>query len=307
MTDFLNTLWQHGSNWLHTAIFTLGDTPVTTIGLFRVVVILSIAWGLSRLSQNMLKRVAAHWSGMSAASLYSFGRVFHYVILTLGLVIGLSTIGVDFTNIALMLSALGVGIGFGLQGMVANFVAGLIILFERHLKVGDFVELESGIVGEVREIRMRATRITTNDNIDILVPNSEFVNGRVTNWTLNEAYRRMHVNFGVAYGSDKNKVRDAVLAAATRVPFTLTGVAQREPQVWFVKFGDSSLEFELIVWLTPEAVKRPGAVQAAYLWEIHTALEENHIEVPFPQRDLHLRSILGLNDEEAREWLQRNK
>ncbi len=113
------------------------------------------------------------------------------------------------------------------------------------------------------------------------------------NWTLDEAYRRIHAPFGVAYGSDKEKVRAAVLEAAERVPYTLRGVAGREAQVWFVRFGESSLDFELVVWLTAEAVKRPGRVQAAYLWEIHSALERHGIEVPFPQRDLHLRSVLA--------------
>ena len=163
------------------------------------------------------------------------------------------------------------------------------------------------MVGEVREINMRSTRITTNDNIDILVPNSEFVNGRVVNWTLDEAYRRIHVPFGVAYGSDKDTVRQAVLEAAERVPYTLRGVEGRIPQVWFVKFGDSSLDFELVVWLIPEAVKRPSMVQAAYLWEIHTSLSEHNLEVPLPQRDVHFRSVFGLKDELARKWLDQSR
>ena len=290
-----------------TGLFSIGNTPVTTVGLLRVLLILALAWALSRLVRASLDRVARRWTGVNRASLYTLGRVLHYILLALGLAIGLSTIGVDFTNLALLFGALGVGIGFGLQNLVADFVAGIVILFERHLKVGDFVELESGITGEVREIRIRATRITTNDNIDILVPNAEFVNGRVINWTLDEAYRRIHVPFGVAYGSDKDKVRAAGLEAAGRVPYTLKGIASRAPQVWFIRFGDSSLDFELVVWLTPEAVKRPSAVQAAYLWEIHSALEQHGIEVPFPQRDLHLRSVLGLKDEAARTWLERRE
>ena len=183
--------------------------------------------------------------------------------------------------------------------MISNFVAGLIILFEKSLKVGDFVELESGVTGEVKEINMRSTLITTNHNIDILVPNSEFVGGRVINWTLREAYRRTHVPFGVAYGTDKELVRKAALEAADNVQWTLTTSKARKPQVWFVEFGDSSLNFELVVWLTPDAVKRPGAVMAAYLWEIETKLNEYGIEVPFPQRDLHLRSAFGMKDDAA--------
>lgn len=138
--------------------------------------------------------------------------------------------------------------------------------------------------------------ITTNDNIDILVPNSEFVSGRVTNWTLREAHRRLRIPFGVAYGTDKNLVRQAALEAAESVPFTFTGSKAREPQVWLVGFGDSSLNFELVVWLTQDAVKRPGSVLAAYNWAIETALGNHEIEIPFPQRDLHLRSYFGQKD-----------
>ena len=299
--------WRQLLGWLDTTLFNIGTSPVTATGLLRVLLIVAVAWVLSRIVRSTLDRISGHWPGMHRASLYALGRVVHYILLALGVIIGLATIGVDFTNLALLLSALGVGIGFGLQSMVANFVAGIVILFERHLKMGDFVELESGVTGEVREIRMRATRITTNDNIDILVPNSEFVNGRVINWTLDEAFRRIHVPFGVAYGSDKEKVRTGVLEAADRVPYTLKGISGRAPQVWFVKFGESSLDFELIVWLTPEAVKRPSAVQAAYLWEIHDTLEQHGIEIPFPQRDLHVRSVLGLKGEAARAWMEQRR
>jgi small-conductance mechanosensitive channel len=264
------------------------------------VLILTIALWLSRIIRKTIQRVGERRGGLNQSSLYTFGRLVHYLILTIGIIIGLSSIGIDFTKFALFASALGVGIGFGLQTLISNFVAGLIILFEKSLKVGDFVELESGVTGEVKEINMRSTLITTNDNIDILVPNSEFVGGRVINWTLREAYRRLRVPFGVAYGTDKNMVKKAVLEAAENVPWTLTKSKARQPQVWFVEFGDSSLNFELVVWLTPEAVKRPGAVTAAYLWEIESKLAEYGIEIPFPQRDLHLRSVFGLKDDDAR-------
>lgn len=272
------------------SLFTINETPVTLLGLFRILVILAIAWWLSKLVRHALERFGQRNEAMNRAALYTTGRLFHYVILTIGIFIGLSSIGLDFTKLALFVSALGVGLGFGLQAIFSNFVAGLIILFERSLKVGDFVELESGVHGEVREINIRSTLITTNDNIDILVPNSEFVSGRVINWTLREAHRRLRIPFGVAYGTDKELVKKAALEAAAAVPYTLTSPARRRPQVWLVEFGDSSLNFELVVWLTPEAVSRPATVHAAYTWEIETALKKYGIEIPFPQRDLHLRS-----------------
>lgn len=282
---------------LGATLFEVNETPVTALGLLRVLLILTISLWLSRIIRRAIKHIGERNEDINQSSLYTVGRLIHYVIITIGIIIGMSTIGIDFTKFALFASALAVGIGFGLQTLISNFVAGLIILFEKSLKVGDFVELESGVTGEVRDINMRSTLVTTNDNIDILVPNSEFVGSRVINWTLRDAYRRAHISFGVAYGTDKDLVRKAVLEAAGNVQWTLTSDAKRQPQVWFVEFGDSSLNFELVVWLTPEAVKRPGAVQAAYLWEIESKLAEYNIEIPFPQRDLHLRSAFGAKDE----------
>ena len=303
MNETVEFTWESVLAVLNAGLFSIGSTPISALGILRVAVIVAVFVFISRVVRRTLTHVASRRPEIHPASLYALGRIVHYALLVIGVLFGFSTIGVNFTNIAVLFGALGVGIGFGLQSVVANFVAGLIILFERPLKIGDFVELESGVHGEVREIRMRATRITTNDNVDILVPNSEFVGGRVINWTLDEANRRMRVPFGVAYGSDKEKVRTAVLEAADRVPHTLKGVPHRAPQVWFVNFGASSLDFQLVVWLTAEAVKRPSTVQAAYLWEIHSALEQHRIEVPFPQRDLHLRSMFGLTQEQAQAWL----
>jgi len=282
--------WESFTGWLGKPLFEIGEVSVTSTGLIRLVVILVVAWWLSRLVQVAMNRLAAHRPNFNRASLYTVNRVLHYTVLTLGFAIALSSVGIDLSKFALFASALGVGVGFGLQNLISNFVAGLMLLFEKSLKVGDFIELESGISGEVREINIRSTLITTNDNIDIVVPNSVFVNGHVTNWTMRDVIRRIHVPFGVAYGSDKELVRKAALEAADAVPHTLTGIATRQPQVWLTAFGDSSLNFELIVWLTSEAVKRPGAVQADYLWAIETALHKYGVEIPFPQRDLHIRS-----------------
>jgi small-conductance mechanosensitive channel len=291
--DLAGSSWEQVMRWIQTSLFEIGGTPVTAIDIFRMLVILTIAWWVSKLVRRALQGIAAKRQSVNTGSIYTLSRILHYIILAVGIMIALSSIGIDFTKFALFASALGVGIGFGLQTLVSNFVAGLIILFEKSLKIGDFVELESGVTGEVREINMRSTLVTTNDNIDIVVPNSEFVNGRVTNWTMREAYRRVHIPFGVAYGTDKELVRKAALEAANDVSLTLTTNRLREPQLWFVEFGDSSLNFELVVWLNPDAVKRPGAVNARYLWEIDDKLRKYAIEVPFPQRDLHLRSVLG--------------
>jgi len=295
------------SEWLNATLVEINEVPVTSLGLLRVLFIITIAWLISKLLRQGLGKLGKRKDGVSASALYTLGRVVHYIILVVGVIIGLSSIGIDFTKFALFASALGVGIGFGLQTLISNFVAGLIILFERSLKVGDFVELSSGLVGEVKEINMRSTLVTTNDNVDILVPNSEFVNSQVTNWTLRDTQRRIHIPFGVAYGTDKDLTKKAVLEAAYEVTWTLNDKKNRQPQVWFVQFGDSSLNFELVVWLKPEAVKRPSAVQAAYLWEIDTKLKKYGIEIPFPQRDLHVRSVFGQKDDAGWSLLDKYK
>ena len=286
----MQAFWKSFLDWLGRPLFDLGEVAITTGGLLRLAVIITVASWLSRLVQVAMSRVATYRPNLNQASLYALNRLLHYTELTLGLTIGLASIGLDLSKFALFASALGVGVGFGLQNLISNFVAGLVLLFEKSLKVGDFIELESGISGEVREINFRSTLVTTNDNIDIVVPNSVFVNGHVMNWTMRDVSRRIHVPFGVAYGSDKTLVRRAALEAANTLQHTLTGVEARQPQVWLTAFGDSSLNFELVVWLTSDAVKRPGAVQAEYLWAIETGLGTYGVEIPFPQRDLHIRS-----------------
>jgi len=277
-------------HWFEHEIFTVGETAITYGSVARLLFILIITYVVSRVLQNALRRFASYRKSMAQSSVYALTRITHYVVMLVGFLVAVSSVGIDLTKFAIFASALGIGVGFGLQNLISNFTAGIMLLFEKTLKVGDFVELESGVTGEVKEINIRSTIITTNDNIDIIVPNSEFVSGRVTNWTMRDTYRRIHVPFGVAYGTDKELVRKAVLEAAERVPHTLQDGTHKPPQVWFVEFGDSSLNFELVAWLKPEAVNRPGAVKAAFLWEIHTSLEEYKIEVPFPQRDLHIRS-----------------
>ena len=219
-------------------------------------------------------------------------RLAKYVLIVVGVLVAAGLMGIPLTQFAVLAGAIGVGLGFGLQAIFSNFVSGLILLFDRSLRVGDFVELESGVHGEVTDIGIRATRIMTNDNIDVLVPNAEFVTGRVVNWTLGDNMIRLHVPFGVDYGVDKDLVKKAALEAAKEVPFTLTGQDRRKPQVWLVEFAESSLNFELVVWLTAEATKRPGAVKAAYIWALDNALRQYGIGVPFPTTDLNIRSLV---------------
>ena len=271
-------------------LFSIGEAPVTGGDILRVLLIMVFAMLLSRGIRAAIRRVGDSESSGTQASLYTVGRLTHYVIIVFAVFIALSSIGLTFGNLALVAGALSVGIGFGLQSIVNNFVSGLIILFEHSLRVGDYIELDTGLTGTVKSINVRSTLINTNDNIDIVVPNSEFVTARLTNWTLGERILRVRIPFGVAYGSDKELVRQAALEAAAEVPYTLTNMKGREPDAWLTEFGDNSLNFLLLVWVNRQGARRPTRTRSAYLWALESKLSEYGIEIPFPQRDLHLRS-----------------
>jgi small-conductance mechanosensitive channel len=282
----LETLWA----WIYTPWITIGETDITLARLAGLVFILVAVWWLSSLLEKGLRRVAMRGHHQAASStVYAFTRLVRYVVWIVGTLVGLNYLGFNLASLAFLGGAIGLGIGFGLQNIFSNFISGIIILVEKTLKIGDFVDLQSGVRGTVEEIGMRYTRISTNDHVDILVPNSEFINGRVTNWTFYDRNRRIRVDFGVAYGSDKEQVREAGIAAARSVQGVLLDDAY-PIDVRLVKFGDSSLDFEILAWVGPEAIARPGGTHARILWALETELAKRGIEIPFPQRDLHIRS-----------------
>lgn len=264
-----------------------------TIGglCFAVFIFFSVLF-ISGILQSGLRKILEKSHRSSPPQIYTLTRVVHYLMIGLAIILTGSALGINYSKLTLIAGALSVGIGFGLQNVVSNFISGIMIMFERSLKIGDFIELESGLFGEVVEMNIRSTLIRTSDNVDILVPNSEFVSGRVTNWTLTEAVRRFRIPFGVAYGTDKELVKTAALEAAANVKWTLHDKEHnRWPSVWMTEFGDSSLNFTLAVWVSAEVVKRPSSLMSDYLWALDDAFRKYHIEVPFPQRDLHLKTM----------------
>lgn len=276
----------------------IGGATITLAGVATGLVIFLVAWLLSRLVSRALCRLRER-STRSAGSLYVLEKLASYGLIVVGVFAALSAAGLNLSSLAVFAGALGIGVGLGLQGVVKEFVSGLFLIFDRMISVGDYVEIDQEVRGSIAEIGPRATRIRSNDNVNIIVPNSAFIEGRVTNWTLKGDTRRLHVPFSVAYGADRAKVREAVLAAARASPFTLPETEARKSQVWLVGFGESGLDFELLVWPTREAVKRPAAMHAAYTWAIADALEAACIEIPFPQTDLRLRSVFGREGDAA--------
>jgi small-conductance mechanosensitive channel len=283
--------------YLDITLFHIGDTPVTIGSIIKMLLVLAFGFALSWFIRHLLKRLEGRRQFAQSPVAYTLGRLTHYLIILIAVFAAFGSIGLDFSNFALIAGALSVGIGFGLQSIVNNFVSGLILLFEGSLRVGDYIEMEGDVRGVVKEINTRATVINTNDSLDVVVPNSQFVTNKLTNWTLREPMARFRIEFGVAYGSDKEIVRTAALEAASKVDYVIHHNPGREPEVWLVNFGDSALVFQLLAWVSKAGVRRPHRVRAAFMWELETQLREAGIEIPFPQRDLHLRSGFTPSDQ----------
>jgi len=263
----------------------LGDTQFTFGTLVKIffwlLLVLVVDWLLRRfIVHRLLKRTR-----FDVSLQYAIGKIAGYIFVTLGFFIALEVNGVNLSSLAVIAGAIGVGVGFGLQNIINNFVSGLIILAERPITIGDRVEVGS-VAGQVTKISLRSTTVVTNDNIAIIVPNSDFISHAVTNWSHGDPRVRIRLPVGVAYGTDPEKLRNILLEVAKEHPKVLADPA---PDVFFNGFGDSSLNFELAVW-TAEMSSKPRRFRSELYYAMEKKLRENKIEVPFPQRDLHLRS-----------------
>lgn len=266
-------------------LFKLGTRQVTVqmlvlLLLLVTTVIVASGWFKRVLVQRVLARTA-----LDPGVRESIGAIARYVFVTVGLLVVFQTVGIDLSTLTVIAGALSVGIGFGLQTITNNLISGLIILFERPIKVGDRI-LVDGVDGDVVDISIRATTVRTSDNIAIIVPNSQFISSTVTNWSHTDRVVRFRIPIGVSYDADVDRVREVLLGVAAAHPGVLADPA---PAVAFVAFGDSSLDFELGLWTT-EYVGRPALFRSEINYAIWRAFKENDIEIPFPQRDLHVRS-----------------
>ena len=277
-------------DFLQYPVFPLGKEDVTLASLLFLVISLILLFYLSSKFRNLLQnRILARYN-IDIGVRQAISTIVRYIILVLGLVIIIQSAGIDLSFLAIMAGALGVGIGFGLQNITNNFVSGLVILFERPVKVGDRIELTNPagdtISGDVINISARASTIMTNDNIAIIVPNSNLISSTVINWSYNDRKVRFRFPVGVHYKEDPEKVRKLL----TEVALENDGVLKTPPpDVQFHEFGDSSLNFLLRVW-TSKYIQRRGYLQSQLYYAIHKKFKEHNIEIPYPQRDLHLRS-----------------
>jgi small-conductance mechanosensitive channel len=264
---------------------TLGQQEFSVLDfLLLIVQLVALIIGAGALTNFLQRRILSHIVGINRGVREAVAIVIKYGFIALGAIVLLQLWGIDFSSLALLASALGVGIGFGFQDIAKNFGSGLVLVFERPIQIGDFIQIGDSM-GTVERIGARSTEIKTLDQVSVIVPNSHLLEQEVTNWSHRNPISRLRVPVGVAYSSDPAVVRDILMEAGRNHPNTLATPA---PNVFFTEFGDSSLNFELLVWIAEPA--KQIQIRSDLYFQIERMLRQHDIEIPFPQRDLHVRS-----------------
>ncbi len=271
-------------------LFMINDVPVSLFKLLVAILIFMLGVYIAGHYKVQISKLTLRSASMSMSTRTLIANIGYYFIVTLSMVLTLNFLGINLSSIAFIAGALSVGIGFGLQNIVSNFVSGIILMFERNVKIGDYVELSSELKGRISDIRMRSTTVTTGNNIDIIVPNKSFIENNVINWTMNDELRRFDIPFGVAYGSDPQQVIDLITDAVNKSGFEdIYSAPGRQTRVVMVGMGSSSVDFELLVWLVGGESLFPKRSISRFMMLIYNTLNANGIAIPFPQMDVHLK------------------
>ncbi len=271
-------------------LVTLGETVITVWSvLYLLVLLLLLVWGTG-IVRNLLVRALRRGDRMELGVAQAISSIVRYALVAVGLLVVIQTAGIDLTTFNVLAGAVGIGVGFGLQTIAANFISGLILLIGRPIKVGDRIEMgggeTDGVSGEVTHIGARATTILTNDSISIIVPNSHFVDQPVVNWSHTDRRVRFRISVQVAYGTDVREVERILLEVAQANP----DVLPRPPStVRFLEFADSGVTMQLLVWST-SLIHRRGLLVSNLNFAIYDAFAKRGIEIPFPQRVVHMRN-----------------
>ena len=269
-------------------LFKIQNVGITISHLMVAIIAVLLSLVVSQIIRSSLRNQVFKKMNIDEGLEYTLLRLVHFLILFIGIYIGLNTVNIPLGAILGLFAVIGVGIGFGLQNLTSNFISGIILLLERPVKVGDRLEI-SGVWGDVKHVNLRTTLIETPDGISVIVPNSKLLENEVINYSYGNPKIRLQVPVGIAYGSDCQKAAEVLVRVALDNKRVLN---EPKPKAWFREFGDSSLNFILLFWI-PNAVEKYDVIS-----EINHAIDagfrKNGIEIPFPQRDLHLRSAEGM-------------
>lgn len=268
---------------LETPLLTLGNSPVTIWAILQLLVLIVLLFYLSAKLRTWLVENFLPRTNMEIGARQATGSIIRYALIAIGLAVIFQTAGIDLTALNVLAGAIGLGLGFGLQNIVNNFICGLVILFERPIKVGDRIVVGE-VEGDVVHIGSRSTTVVSNDNISIIVPNSSFITENVVNWSHNDRKVRFRIPVSVAYGTDVALVERVLLEVAAANPDVLENPA---PGVRLMEFGDSGLGFELRVWSTTLIQKR-GLLTSSLNVAIYQTFREHNIEIPYPRRNVQI-------------------
>jgi small-conductance mechanosensitive channel len=265
-------------------LFTIGDKEITAWAFVGLIGVIALTVAVNRMIVRFVREHIFAYFTWDVGIQDAIAAVIKYIVLFSGFVMGLEFVGIGFGALALFAGVIGIGIGFGLQALASNFISGFTLLFERPIKKGDFVDA-AGLEGRVESIRARATTLVTRDQVTVIIPNSEFVSGTVVNWSHGTENVRLHIPVGVAYGSDVKMVTELLKEVGGENSRVLSNPG---PEVWFMGFGDSSLNFELLVWT--RHVREKFFTVSEINYGIDAIFRKRGVTIPFPQRDVHVKS-----------------
>jgi small-conductance mechanosensitive channel len=273
-------------------LFFINKTPLSIFKLLIALLIFIIGFFIAKFYKHYIHNLASRSRSVTESTQTLLANLGHYFIFLITLFVVLNVLGIDLSSIALVAGALSVGIGFGLQNIISNFVSGIILMLERSVKIGDYIEIDENTRGRVTDIKMRSITVNTNSNIDITIPNQSLIENQVINWSMNDRIKRFEIPFGVAYGTSPQKVIEVILKAVENENCkNIFNSKERHTRVVMIGMGDSSVNFELFVWIAGKEIFYPKRTTSKFLIIIYDALYANGIEIPFPQQDIHIRSL----------------
>ncbi|MEP0751728.1 mechanosensitive ion channel [Trichocoleus sp. Lan] len=273
-----------------TPVFEIGNTRLSLGSIVQLILLAIAVFIASRATSEWIKRKILVRVKLDRGTREAIAAVIGYLLAGFGFMIVLQTAGINLSSLTVFAGVIGIGLGFGLQNLSSNFISGLTLLFEQPIRAGDFIEVD-GLLGTVENISIRSTIVRTLDGVFVIVPNVRFVENHIINWTYKDPKCRIHLPIGVAYGSEPILVTEALLAAARREPGILSSPA---PKVWFKGFGESSLDFQLLVWIDRPQSSDP--IKSSLNFAIEHEFRDRGIKIPFPQRDIHIRNLEEITD-----------
>lgn len=270
-------------------LFVFNERGISVVDILIFLFILILGFMIASVYKRKIMNLATK-EKLSVSSAKMISSAGYYFLVFITLIIALNSIGLDLSNLGIIAGALSIGVGFGLQTLVSNLAAGIIMMFERTIRLGDYIEISDTIRGTVSDMKMRSTTVTTNDNIDVIIPNSSFVQNNVINWTLENDIRRIHIPFSVAYGTPNEMVEEVILEELKDSGINFVSkIAKYSPSIWMTAMGASSVDYELIVWIRGSLTTKPSGTKSDFLKFIYATLNKHNIEIPFPQLDLHVK------------------